>query len=349
MDIKISQLAELINGEIEGNPNLTITNLAKIDEAKQGDLTFLYLPSYEKYFKTTNASAIIVKPDFPEVREDITVIKVKEPDKAFAKIIIKYFTYELNITGIDETAYVDADAVIGNNVTLGKNVVISAGCKIGDNSKILHNTVLLDNVEIETDTLIYQNVSVRENSKIGNRVIIHSGTVIGSDGFGFNPDENGVYHKVPQIGNVIIEDDVEIGSNVSIDRGAIGSTIIKRGTKIDNLVQIAHNVAIGEDTVIASQTGISGSTKIGNHCILAGQVGIVGHIDITDNVIILAQSGISKSITKPDKYFGYPAKDLRTALRLEAHIRNLPNYTEKIKSLEKEMKSLKEILNKKNN
>ena len=349
MEIKISQLAELINGKIDGDPNLIITNLAGIDEARNGDLTFLYMPVYEKFFNTTKASAIIIKPDFHKTREDITTIKTKEPDKALAKIIVTFFKPELKITGIDKTAYVDINAIIGKNVTHGKNVVISAGCKIGNNSKILHNTVLLDNVEIGSDTLIYQNVSIRENTKIGNKVIIHSGTVIGSDGFGFNLDEKGIYHKVPQIGNVIIEDDVELGSNVSIDRAAIGSTIIKRGVKVDNLVQIAHNVVIGEDTVIVSQTGISGSTKIGNNCILAGQVGVIGHLDITDNVIIMAQSGISKSIKKPGKYFGSPAKDLHTALRLEAHIRNLPEYTEKIKSLEKEMKNFKKMLNKKNN
>jgi len=349
VEIKISQIAELIGGKIEGDSEITINNLARIDEAKKGDLTFLYLPVYEKYFSSTKASAIIIKSDFKNTRDDITVIRVKEPDKAFAKIIIKYFNPRLNIDGIDETAYVDKSALIGNNVAIGKNVVISAGCKIADNTKILHNTVLLDNVEVGKDTLIYQNVSIRENSKIGERVIIHSGTVVGSDGFGFNRDDKGIYRKVPQIGSVIIEDDVEIGSNVSIDRAAIGSTIIKRGVKVDNLVQIAHNVSIGEDTVIASQTGISGSTKIGNRCILAGQVGIVGHIDICDNVIIMAKTGIPKSIKKPGKYFGYPAKDLHTALRLEAHIRNLPGYVEKIKNLEEEIKLLKEKLEKKNN
>ena len=349
MEIKISQLADLVDGDIQGDPNLTINNLARIDEAKTGDLTFLYIPAYEKYFETTNASAIIVKPDFTKTRQDITLIKVKEPEKAFVKIIIAYFTHKLKVNGIDKSAYVDEKAVVGINVTLGKNIVISEGCKIGDNTKILHNTVLLDNVEVGCDSLIYQNVSIRENSKIGDRVIIHSGTVVGSDGFGFNPDEKGVYYKVPQIGNVIIEDDVELGSNVSIDRAAIGSTIIKRGVKIDNIVQVAHNVTIGEHTVIASQTGISGSTKIGNHCILAGQVGIVGHIDISDNVIILAKSGIPKSIKKPGKYFGYPAKDLHTALRLEAHVRNLPNYVDKIKFLESEINSLKEMLDKKDN
>jgi len=348
MEIKISQIADLVNGAIQGKSNLAIHNLARIDEAQKGDLTFLYMPAYEKFIETTKASAIIVKQDFSKTRKDITFIRVKDPDKAFAKIIITYFTPKLKIYGIDKTAYIDEKAIVGQNVTLGKNVVLSEGCKIGNNTRILHNTVLLENVEVGNDSLIYQNVSIRENSKIGNRVIIHPGTVIGSDGFGFNPDEKGVYHKVPQIGNVIIEDDVELGSNVSIDRAAIGSTIIKRGVKIDNLVQIAHNVSIGEDTVIASQSGISGSTKIGSNCILAGQVGIAGHLTINDKVILMAKSGIPKSIYKPGKYFGYPAKDIHTALRLEGHIRNLPNYVDKIKKLESEINSLKEILNKKN-
>jgi len=348
MDIKISEIAELINGEVIGDKNITINNLARIQDAKKGELTFLYLSSYEKYLKTTQASAIIISEKFITERKDIIILKVKEPDKAFVKVIEKYFTPELKFSGIDKTAFVDDKSQLGKNITIGKNVVISDGCKIGDNTKILHNTVILENVIIGSDTIIYPNVSIRENSKIGSRVIIHSGTVVGSDGFGFNPDENGVYHKVPQIGNVVIEDDVELGSNVSIDRAAIGSTIIKKGVKIDNLVQVAHNVTIGENTVIASQTGISGSTKIGNNCILAGQVGIVGHIEIDDNVIIMAKSGIPKSINKPGKYFGYPAKELNTALRLEAHIRNLPNYSDKIKKLESELELLRKELNKKN-
>jgi len=348
MEIKISEIAKLVNGEIIGDNIISINNLARIQDAKIGDLTFLYLPAYEKYFSTTKASAIIVNEKFTNTRDDITIIKVKEPDKAFVKVIEKYFVHKLKISGIDKTAYVNENSKLGNNVTIGKNVVISSGCKIGDNTKILHNTVILENTVIGCDTLIYPNVSVRENSIIGDRVILHSGTVIGSDGFGFNPDDKGVYHKVPQIGNVIIEDDVELGSNVSVDRAAIGSTVIKKGVKIDNLVQIAHNVTIGENTVIASQTGISGSTKIGNNCILAGQVGIVGHIEINDNVIIMAKSGIPKTIKKPGKYFGYPAKDLNTALRLEAHIRNLPNYSDKIKNLELEIEILKKELNKNN-
>lgn len=344
MKIKIQELASLVDGKIFGNENLEIESLAKIEDAQPGDLTFLYLPHYEKYFSSTKASVVLVKPDFNRSRNDITYIVTEAPEKAFFTVTRKYFTPNFPLEGIDPTAFIHPSAVMGKNVGVGKNVVISAGCKIGDNTKVFHNSVLFDNVELGDDCLIFSNVSIRENCTLGNRVIIHSGTVIGSDGFGFNPDANGVYQKIPQIGNVIIEDDVELGSNVSIDRAALGSTVIKRGAKIDNLVQIAHNVVIGEDTVISSQTGISGSTKIGNKCMLGGQVGIVGHIEIGDNVLLGAQSGISKAITKPGFYFGYPAKEFKTAMKLEAHIRNLPNYAEKIKQLETEIKNLKEQL-----
>jgi UDP-3-O-[3-hydroxymyristoyl] glucosamine N-acyltransferase len=206
----------------------------------------------------------------------------------------------------------------------------------------------LEGSEIGSDCLIFPNVTIREHSKLGKRIIIHPNSVIGSDGFGYLPDDKGVYQKIPQIGNVILEDDVEIGANVSIDRAALGSTVIGEGSKLDNLVQIAHNVVIGKHTVISAQTGISGSTKIGDHCVLAGQVGTVGHIEIADNVMVGAQSGVSKSIKKPGKYFGYPAKELSKSLRLESHIRSLPDYTEKVKNLEKKIKELEEKLNKDN-
>ncbi len=346
MNITAEEIASFVGGEVSGDAGTHVTGIAKIDEAVKGDLTFLYLPAYEKYFSSTKASVILVKNEFKKSRNDITYIEVSDPNKAFYKIIEKYFSDVHKLTGIDPASFIHQGAVLGENVSIGRNVVISDGCRIGSNVKIFHNTVLLENVEIGDDCLIYQNVSLREGCKIGNRVIIHSGTVIGSDGFGYYTDDAGVYHKIPQIGNVIIEDDVEIGANVTVDRAALGSTIIKRGVKIDNLVQIAHNVVVGEHTVISSQTGISGSTRIGNHCILAGQVGIVGHIEITDNVILMAQSGISKSITKPGQYFGSPAKELKTSLKLEAHIRNLPSYLEKIKRLEDEIKQLKEQINK---
>lgn len=344
MEIKIKDAAGLVGGIVTGNSEITLHNVSKIEEAKPGDLTFLYLPAYQKYLQTTKASAVLIKPGFEKIRNDITYIEVNEPNIALQKIILTYFTAYAELEGIDVTAFIHPSAKIGENAAIGRNVVVSAGCKIGNNVKIFHNTVLLEDVVVDDDTLIYQNVSIREKCCVGKRVIIHSGTVIGSDGFGYIKDENNVYNKVPQIGNVIIEDDVELGSNVSIDRAALGSTLIKKGAKIDNLVQIAHNVVVGENTVISSQTGISGSTKIGNNCILAGQVGIVGHIEIGDNVIITAQSGVSKSISKPGMYFGYPAKEHKTALKLESHVRNLPAYVDRIKELETQIKILQQKL-----
>ena len=341
MKIKLGEIAKFIDGKLTGDADAEIENMAKIQEAEKGDLTFLYMSSYEKYFPDTKATAILVKPGFNHSRNDIAYIEVNDPNKAFSKILIKYFTPEFRLEGIDKSAYIHPDAVVGADTALGKNVVISAGCKIGKNVKIFHNSVILEDSEIGDNSIIFQNVSIREKCMIGKRVIIHPGTVVGSDGFGFFTDEKGVYNKIPQIGNVVIEDDVELGSNVCIDRAAFGSTVIKRGVKIDNLVQIAHNVIIGEDTVISAQSGISGSTKIGDHCILAGQVGVVGHVDITDNVIVLAQSGISKGISRPGQYFGSPAKDAKTAIKLEAHLRNLPAYVEKIKNLEDEIKKLR--------
>lgn len=342
MKIKIQEIASLINGSIFGNDKIEIENVAKIEEAKPGELTFLYLSAYEKYFPTTKASAIIVKQNFNQTRDDITYIAVESPEKAFFEIIRKYFTPEFSLSGIDSTAFIHKDAKVGSNVAIGKNVVISAGCVVGDNTKIFHNTVIMENTQIGNNCLLHPNVSIRENCKVGNNVIIHSGTVVGSDGFGYSTDEKGVYHKIPQVGNVIIEDDVELGSNVSIDRAAIGSTVIKRGCKIDNLVQIAHNVVLGEDTVISAQTGISGSTKIGKHCILAGQAGLVGHIELGDNVVITAQSGVSKSILKPGYYMGSPAMEIKAQQKMQAQIRFISDYAERIKKLEDEIKSLKE-------
>ena len=341
MKITLSDIAAFIGGEITGDGSLEIKNLAKIEEAGSGDLTFLYLSQYEKYFDTTEASAILVKPGFSKSRSDLSYIEVPDPNKAFFKLVRKFFSPVFPLEGIDETAFIHPDAQIGQNTSVGKNVVISGGCKIGNNVKIFHNTVLLEDVEIGDDCLIFQNVSIREKCKIGNRVIIHSGTVIGSDGFGFEPDKEGKFHKIPQIGDVIIGDDVELGSNVSIDRASVGSTIIKRGVKVDNLVQIAHNVYIGEDTIISAQAGISGSTKVGKNCFILGQAGLTGHIEIADNVILIAQAGVSKSINKAGTYFGSPAKELKTAYKLESHIRNLPEYSKKINELEKEIKMLK--------
>jgi UDP-3-O-[3-hydroxymyristoyl] glucosamine N-acyltransferase len=261
-------------------------------------------------------------------------------------LINHYLTPDFPLKGIDSTAFIDPSVKIGKNFAAGKNVVISAGCSIGNNVKIFHNTVILESVDIGNDCLLFQNISIREKCKIGDRCIIHANTVIGSDGFGYEQDEKGRFQKIPQIGNVVIEDDVEIGSNVSIDRASIGSTLIKRGTKIDNLSQIAHNVVIGEDTIISSQVGISGSTKVGNNCFILGQVGLTGHIEIGNKVILIAQSGVSKSILKEGTYFGSPAKEVKNAFQIEAHIRNLPKYAEKITQLEKQIKEINAKLDK---
>jgi UDP-3-O-[3-hydroxymyristoyl] glucosamine N-acyltransferase len=345
-EITVKDIADFVNGSITGNGQAKINTIAKIQEAKAGNLTFLYLPAYQKYFDTTKAEAILVKKDFNKTRNDITYIEVDKPEKAFAKIVMHFFKPEILLSGIDKTSFVHESARIGKNVSLGKNVVVSGGCKIGNNVKIFHNSVLLENVEVGDDSVIYQNVSIREDCKLGERVILHCGTVIGSDGFGYSTDENGVYHKIPQVGNVVLEDDVEIGANTTVDRAAMGSTIIRSGVKIDNLVQIAHNVSVGKNTVMSAQVGISGSTNIGNNCILAGQVGLSGHIDLGDGVVLIAQSGVSKSIPKAGYYFGSPAKEFGAAKRIEAHIRNLPEYSEKIKSLELEISKLKEQLSK---
>lgn len=345
----LKDAADLIGGKITGNENLEISNIAKIEEANPGDLTFLYLPAYEKFLDTTKASAIIVKTGFDKSkRDDLSYIEVEKPNIAFQRIIIEFFTPVLPLEGIDESARIHPSSKIGNNVAIGKNVVIDADCEIGDNSKIYHNCVIMHNCRLGSNALLYPNVSLREDCLIGNNVIVHSGTVIGSDGFGFSPNEKGEYFKVPQIGNVVIEDNVELGSNVSIDRAALGSTVIKSGTKIDNLVQIAHNVVVGSNTAISAQTGISGSTKIGNNCIFGGQAGVTGHIEIGDNILIGAQSGVSKSITKPGTYFGYPAQEIRQALRAEGHIRNLPKYADKLKAFEKRIVELEDQIKKLN-
>ena len=340
MEKTLKEIAELVGGKLFGDGSVVIKNLAKIEEAVPGDLTFLYLPVYEKFFPSTHASAILVKPDFKKVREDIAYIEVKDPNKAFFKIVNQFFTPDFKLEGIDSTAYIHPSAKLGNNVSLGKNVVISSGCLIGNNVKIFHNTVLHDDVIIGNDSLIFSNVSIREKCIVGERVIIHQGAVIGSDGFGYDIDEKGVFHKIYQIGIVRIEDDVELGANVCIDRASTGATVIKKGVKIDNLVHVAHNVIIDENTAIAAQVGISGSTKIGKNCLIAGQVGIVGHIEIADKVTLIAQSGVSKGISKSGTYFGAPAKEMGTALRLEGHIRSLPQYAAKIQQLENQIKEL---------
>ena len=344
MEITVKEIASLIGGKIFGDDSLTINNVARIYEAKKNELTFLYLANYEKYLPTTNASVIIIKPSIKKTNNNATYIEVNNPDIAIQKVIIKYFSSIKHIYGIESSAFIHPSAKIGENVSLGKNTVISENCIIGDNTIIYHNTVVLQDTSIGANCLIYPNVTISYGHSIGNNVIIHSGTVVGSDGFGYFPNEIGVYTKVPQIGNVVIEDNVELGSNVSIDRAALGSTRIKEGAKIDNLVQIAHNVEIGKHTAISGQSGIAGSSKIGDHCVCAGQVAISGHIEIGNQVMLGGKSAASKSILSSGKYFGIPAKELRTAFKEEAHIRNLDKYSKQITELEKKVKELENKL-----
>ena len=344
MMISVKEAATLVGGKIIGDENSTFSGIAKIEEAQEGEMSFLYRHQFFKFLEKTKASVLLASEDAPKDRKDITYIVVDNPNSAFQKIISKYFDTRTKLDGIDATAVVSDNSELGENISLGKNVVISRNCKIGKNTTIFHNCVILDDVVIGEDVIIYPNVTVREGTIIGDRVIIHPGVVVGSDGFGFSPNEKGELNKIPQIGNVIIEDDVEIGSNTTIDRAALGSTIIRKGAKIDNLVQIAHNVEIGDWTAISAQTGISGSTKVGAHCIFGGQVGLADHLEVTDNVMIGAQSGVPKSITKPGKYFGFPVKELGAALRTEGHIRNLSNYAKKIKQLENKLNELTEKL-----
>lgn len=342
MDIKLKDAADLVGGTVYGNPDLIVKGIAKIEEAVIGELTFLYLPAYEKYLSTTKASAVLISPAFKRTRTDLDYIEVKNPNAALQKLIITYLKPEIKLSGIDPSASISPDVKLGSNVAVGKNVVIASGCSIGDNSIIYHNSVILDNVEIGNNCLIYPNVSIREECKIGNNVIIHSNTVVGSDGFGYIPDEKGVFHKVPQIGNVVLEDDVELGSNVSIDRAALGSTILKKGVKLDNLVQVAHNVIVGENTVMSAQSGIAGSTKVGRNCMLGGQAGLTGHIEIGDRVQVGAQAGVSKSLNKPGVYYGSPAAEIKQALKRESYVRSLPDQVEKIKKLEEKVAFLEE-------
>ena len=345
MKIKTKEIAELIGGKIVGDESIEIENVSKIHEAKKNDLTFLYLPAYEKHLETTKAPVVIIKPTIAKTRDDLTYIEVESPDIALQKVIIKYFNSKNHIKGIDDSASVDSSAKIGKNVSIGKNVVVGQNCSIGDNTIIYHNSVILENTTIGSNSLIYPNVTITFDNVIGNNVIIHSGTVVGSDGFGYFPNNKGEYTKVPQIGNVILENNVELGSNVSIDRAALGSTIVKEGTKIDNLVQIAHNVEVGKHTAMSGQSGIAGSTKVGDHCVFGGQVAISGHIEIANQVMIGGQSGVSKSISKSGKYFGTPAKEIRASFKEEAHIRNLDKYSKQIKELEIKVSELESKIN----
>ncbi len=342
----LNEIAQLIDGSVVGDGNVEIYGVCGIKEAKQGDITFVANPKYISLMDHTNASAIITTPDVKKAPKPL--ILTENPSLAFAKLLSLVSPNEaVRYVGVHPTA------VIGKNVSFGENVSIQPYVVIEDNAEIGANTVIGsggfigNHTKIGKDTVIYPHVSIREKVVIGDRVIIHSGTVIGSDGFGF-ATVKGLHHKIPQIGTVIIEDDVEIGSNVTIDRARFDKTLIKHGTKIDNLVQIAHNVVIGENSIVVAQTGISGSTIVGKNVILAGQTGIIGHISIGDNAVVAAQAGVTKSVPENTCVSGYPAKPHKKAKRINACVQKLPDLYKLVNKLEEKIAALENALKEKN-
>jgi len=338
MKKSVGEIATIVGGELCGDAALTISGFAGLKEAKEGDLSFVANAKYISLAETTNASVIIIPRDLSVPGK--TFIRVENPSWAFAKIV-SLFVEESTIPlkEIHPTAIVAKDVKIGSEVALGPYVVIEAGAVIGNRSAIHAGTYIGHHTILGENCLIYPNVTIRERVVIGNKVIIHSGTVIGADGFGYVPVD-GKHEKIPQVGTVVIEDDVEIGACVTIDRARFDKTIVGRGTKIDNLVQIAHNVVIGQNALIAGQAGISGSVTVGNGAILAGQAGIAGHLSIGDGAIVSAKAGVSKSIPANTQVTGYPARPIEKMMEVNAHLQLLPKYVKTIQDLKKRVEEL---------
>lgn len=339
MEKTLKEIARLVEGEVVGDGSIVIKGVCGIKEAKSGEIAFVANPKYISLIKQTDASAIITSTDVKEAHKPI--IRTENPSLAFAKVVSLFSPNKLSRPkGVHPTAVIGKDVKLGEDVAIQAYCVIEDGVKIGDGTVIYTGVYLGQQTTIGRDCTIYPHVSIRERVSIGNRVTIHNGTVIGSDGFGF-AKVRGAHHKIPQIGTVVIEDDVEIGANVTIDRARFDKTVIGRGTKIDNLVQIAHNVEIGENSIIVAQTGISGSTVVGKNVTLAGQAGLVGHISIGDNSVIAAQAGVTKSVPANTCVSGYPAKPHHIAKRINAYIQKLPDLFKRVIELEKKCKNRK--------
>jgi UDP-3-O-[3-hydroxymyristoyl] glucosamine N-acyltransferase len=346
MEFSAQQIAGILNGQIVGNPNVKVNGLSKIEEGKAGTLSFLANPKYEDYIYTTEASIVIVNNTFtPQkpISELTTLIRVEEAYACFAKLLEFYDQSTAKQPKIEERAYVSPAAKIGKDVYIGAFAYISDGAEIADGAHIYPNAFIGDNVKIGKGSKIFANVSVYRDCLVGAHCTIHSGVVIGADGFGFVPNSENNYQKVPQIGNVIIEDHVEIGANSCIDRATLGSTIIKKGVKIDNLVQIGHNVVIGENTVMAAQGGVAGSAKLGKNMMVGGQVGIVGHISLANGTMIGAQAGVPKTIKEEGTtILGSPAYDAEEYKKAYMGFRRLPQILDRLREVESELKKLKE-------
>jgi UDP-3-O-[3-hydroxymyristoyl] glucosamine N-acyltransferase len=343
MKFSAEQIAGLINGEVQGNSSVEVDTLAKIEEGKPGALSFLANPKYEEYIYNTGSSICIVNNTFKPsqaIPESLTLIKVDDAYACFAKLLEVYDTMNNQEPRIESPSFIDETATVGEDLYLGAFSYIGAKSKIGDKVSIYPNVNIGTNVEVGEGTVIYAGATVYRDCVIGKNCIIHSGAVIGADGFGFAPNEKGEFQKIPQIGNVVLEDNVDIGANSTIDRATMGSTIIRKGAKIDNLVQIAHNVEIGQDTAIAAQTGIAGSTKVGRNTLMGGQVGLSGHLKIGDRVKIAAQSGIGGDVKDDTTMMGSPGFDAKDYKKSYLGFRRLPRILDRLHALEDKIKSL---------
>ena len=336
MKFTAQQIADILDGDVTGNPDIEVSTLSKIEEGAEGSLTFLANPKYTPYIYNTQASITIVNKTFlPEKPITTTLIKVDDAYMAFSKILEYYNAIKPNKEGIETPSFIADSSSHGEKLYLGAFAYIGENVKIGSHVKIFPGAYVGDNVVIGDNTIIFAGAKIYSESLIGKNCVINSGCIVGSDGFGFAPNEDGSYNKIPQIGNVILEDYVDIGAGTTIDRATMGSTIIRKGVKLDNHIQIAHNVEIGENTVIAAQTGVAGSTKIGKNCQIGGQVGIVGHITIGNNVKIQAQSGIGRNVKDNEILQGSPALALTNYNKSYVHFKNLPHIVKKINHLEK--------------
>ena len=343
MELTAEQIAALINGQVIGNPQVKVTGLAKIEEGLEGTLSFLSNPKYEEYIYSTKSSICIVNNTFDPSKplpSSLTLIKVEDAYACFAKLLEAYAQMTRKQPGIEQPSFISQTAKIGEHLYLGAFAYVGDNVLIGNNVAIYPNAYIGDNVKIGDNTVVHPGATIYNDCVIGNRCVIHAGVIVGADGFGFAPNEKGEFQKVPQIGNVVIEDDVEIGSNTTIDRATMGSTFIRKGVKIDNLCQIAHNVDVGQHTAMAAQVGVAGSAKIGQHVMIGGQAGISGHLKIADGTKIVAQSGIPSTVKKADTLMGSPGIPLDDFKRSYFGFRKLPFILTKLQELEKQLKEL---------
>ena len=342
MEFTAQQIADFLGGEIQGNPSIKVSDFSKIEEGKPGTLSFLSNPKYSQFIYDSQASIILVNKDFlPEREVQSTLILVEDAYQSLAKLLTMVDQTKPKKTGISSLAYISASAIVGENAYIAPFVYIGDNVTIGENVSLHPHCSVEEGAKLGKNVTLFSGVKIYYNCVIGNNCTLHSGSVIGSDGFGFAPSEDGSYKKIPQMGNVVLEDNIEIGANSVVDRATLGSTIIRQGVKIDNLVQIAHNVEVGMNTVIAAQTGISGSTKLGKQCILGGQVGIAGHLHIADGTSFGAQTGVPNNIKLPNHAFqGYPAIPVMTFHRASVVYKNLPELQKTVYALQKKIQEL---------